>query len=379
MRNLRLGSAFFLVLSLACAGLPAQDPCAALREEGGLRSVYAVDVEAMRREALDDVALELARLAAGEEARVRTLYAQRSVEVELPSAEAAERFASGAGLFLERCPYATAGPEGRRIRYEVCEEAWDVLATLAEEDLVDAVRRRLDEGDVQCATVSWGEERVVVEAVGERAREVRELLSRGGELKLAVEAPPAVRGAVVQALVARAKAGPDVTFEPGWRNERVLWAADRTTLEAFLGDNADVVPVEVSWAVGEEDGRWRAWFLSRKDVLPGTHVADARSGGEEFRRHVVVELDPAGAELFSDLSGAHVDERVAIVIDGEVESAPLIRERISGGSIQISLESGAVEDTGEELAAILRSGALGAPLVEESVEVFGPAAPKGRR
>jgi preprotein translocase subunit SecD len=75
---------------------------------------------------------------------------------------------------------------------------------------------------------------------------------------------------------------------------------------------------------------------------------------------VTTEFDSAGARRFAKLTTEHVNERFAIVLDGKVLSAPNIREPIPGGRGQIS--GGFTLQEAKDLAVLLRSGALPAPL-----------------
>lgn len=75
---------------------------------------------------------------------------------------------------------------------------------------------------------------------------------------------------------------------------------------------------------------------------------------------VTTEFDASGARRFAKLTTEHVNERFAIVLDGKVLSAPTIREPIPGGRGQIS--GGFTLQGAKDLAVLLRSGALPAPL-----------------
>ena len=61
---------------------------------------------------------------------------------------------------------------------------------------------------------------------------------------------------------------------------------------------------------------------------------------ETGQPHVSFTLNPRGADLFDKLTADHIRERLAIVLDGIVHSAPVIQSRISGGRGQITLGSG---------------------------------------
>lgn len=75
---------------------------------------------------------------------------------------------------------------------------------------------------------------------------------------------------------------------------------------------------------------------------------------------VTTEFDTSGTRRFAKLTTEHVNERFAIVLDDKVLSAPTIREPIPGGRGQIS--GGFTLQEAKDLAVLLRSGALPAPL-----------------
>ena len=82
-------------------------------------------------------------------------------------------------------------------------------------------------------------------------------------------------------------------------------------------------------------------------------------------------LDRIGAKRFADVSTRHVGEPFAIVLDGKVISAPVIREPIIGGQGQIS-GNFSVQDA-NDLAVLLRAGALPAPLTVVEERSIGPS------
>ena len=91
--------------------------------------------------------------------------------------------------------------------------------------------------------------------------------------------------------------------------------------------------------------------------------------------HVRLEFDDAGTELFCTMSRENVGHRVAIVLDGEVQSAPMIQEAICGGVASITMGGGdAVEvmNDAQDLANALQAGGLGAPVTLRSATVVNP-------
>lgn len=102
-------------------------------------------------------------------------------------------------------------------------------------------------------------------------------------------------------------------------------------------------------------------LLERKAVLTGEVITDAFvSFGEYGQPHVSMRFSRSGARLFARITGANIGERLAIVLDDKIHSAPVIRDRITGGEAVISgrFTMGETRD----LALVLRAGALPAPI-----------------
>lgn len=99
---------------------------------------------------------------------------------------------------------------------------------------------------------------------------------------------------------------------------------------------------------------------SRVEVS-GESLKDSQADFDQNNMPVVTTaFDATGARKFARLTTEHVNERFAIVLDGKVLSAPTIREPIPGGRGQIS--GGFTLQGAKDLAVLLRSGALPAPL-----------------
>ena len=123
---------------------------------------------------------------------------------------------------------------------------------------------------------------------------------------------------------------------------------------------------------------WRTLYLASRAELTGASVADARVGREADlgSYYVGLTFGPAGARRFEELTAANVNRRLAIVLDGVVESAPVIMSKIGGGKATITMGAGEPEQQlhdARQLELVLRSGALPAPLRLESEETLPKA------
>lgn len=109
-----------------------------------------------------------------------------------------------------------------------------------------------------------------------------------------------------------------------------------------------------------------------KVELDGARLRDASAAMNSQSGEWVVNFafDSAGAKRFADITRANVGKPFAIVLDGKVISAPVIREPITGGQGQISGSFSA--QSAHDLAVLLRAGALPAPLTVVEERTVGP-------
>jgi preprotein translocase subunit SecD len=125
---------------------------------------------------------------------------------------------------------------------------------------------------------------------------------------------------------------------------------------------------------GQTDQGGREPYLVESPVLmTGDVVTDARvrPGARLEGPYVAVELDNRGAEIFDAMTASNVGRRLAIILDNTVYSAPVIKERIPGGHVQITGRFSMEE--AHDLAIVLRSGALPAPVEIEEERTVGPS------
>lgn len=122
------------------------------------------------------------------------------------------------------------------------------------------------------------------------------------------------------------------------------------------------------------DGKMETLLVETDAVLTGDMLVDATT---EFSQqgfgqpYVSLELNDKGADIFADVTGRNVGKRLAIVLDNEVQTAPVIRERIPSGRAQITGNFSLEE--AKDIALILRAGALPAPVEIIEERSVGPA------
>ncbi|MGW8264942.1 MAG: protein translocase subunit SecD [Longimicrobiales bacterium] len=156
---------------------------------------------------------------------------------------------------------------------------------------------------------------------------------------------------------------------------------DLPAAEVFLSlpDVQRVLPrgTSVAWgadllAIGARNYK-RLYVLEEEPFMTGDMLENAVANRDTQYNQAIVnfELNRRGGRRFAEFTGQHVGDFLAIVLDGEVMSAPVIRDRI-GASGQIELGNSPMEEA-RDLALVLRAGALTAPLTIMEERTVGPS------
>ena len=113
-------------------------------------------------------------------------------------------------------------------------------------------------------------------------------------------------------------------------------------------------------------------IVSKRIILSGENLVDAKPRMDNQTNETVVtfNLDRVGAKKFGKATSTGIGKRLAIVLDGKVISAPVVQDAIVGGSGQIT--GNFTFQTATDLALLLRSGALPAPLNIIEERTVGP-------
>jgi preprotein translocase subunit SecD len=173
--------------------------------------------------------------------------------------------------------------------------------------------------------------------------------NRGGDGRIVVEVPRQPDTARLKAVIAT----------PGKLAFRFVDTSIRVE-EAKLGQ----VPPQ-SEILQDRDGA--PYLVEKRISMSGENLVDAQAGFDQRTNEPIVafRFNAAGTRQFARMTGEKVGVPFAVVLDGVVLAAPIIREPILGGSGQIS--GAFTVESANNLAILLRSGALPAPLtiVEE--------------
>jgi preprotein translocase subunit SecD len=197
---------------------------------------------------------------------------------------------------------------------------------------VEIIRRRIDETGVREPTIQpHGEDRILVQLPGiEDPERMKELLGQTAQMTFHLVDP---RASVADAAAGQIPAG-----------SMLVPAAD-------------------------DDGP-AMYVITRRAVVSGENLVDAEPTFQEGQPVVSFRFDTRGAMQFGEVTRANVGQSLAIVLDGKVISAPRIREPILGGSGIIT--GNFTTQQAQDLALLLRAGALPAPLTILEERTVGP-------
>ena len=200
------------------------------------------------------------------------------------------------------------------------------------EQSIEIVRRRIDEtGTREPSIQRQGDERILVQLPGVRDPErIKDLLGKTAKLTFRFVDENAIPG------VGRAPAGTEI----------------------LPSDERDAAGNPVRYVV------------KKRVMVSGENLTNAAATFQDGQPVVSFTFDTLGATRFCDATSQNVGRLFAIVLDEKVISAPVIRDRICGGSGIIS-GSFTVQET-QDLALLLRAGALPAPLTILEERTVGP-------
>jgi len=140
------------------------------------------------------------------------------------------------------------------------------------------------------------------------------------------------------------------------QEERQTDAYDLERIVMKLAQESDIVP----------DVPWKNTELSGKHLKHAGVELDSSTGVP----HVALQFNDEGAKLFGDLTAAHVGEPIAIFLDGEIISSPVVQAAIYGG--QAIITGDFTLDEAKLLAQRLNAGALPVPVHLLSQQTVGP-------
>ena len=341
--------AFFTLPNLlpadARAKLPGFLPSKALNLgldlQGGSYLLYSVDTQALRVERLNNLTEDARRTLTEGQIPFTDLgqvSGQLSVRITDPG-----QVNQALNLLRKSLGGELAGVQGgrdvtvsteadQRLRVAFVPEAFDADASRAVEQSIEIIRRRIDQlGTRERNIVRQGKDRIVIEAAGESD-------------------PEKLKSVVGQTA--------KLTFQ---------MVDDSVPLqEAAQGR----VPPG-SELLQSTDGYSPVYLVKKRAEVTGEMLVDAQGRFDQQTSRPIVSFrfNGQGARRFGEVSSQNIGRRFAIVLDKKIISAPVIQSAITGGSGQIT--GNFTPETANELAILLRAGALPAPLKVEEQRTVG--------
>jgi preprotein translocase subunit SecD len=233
--------------------------------------------------------------------------------------------------------------EGATWVFQLTSGARKALAEEAVKQAVETIRNRVDQFGVSEPVIAQeGADRIIVQLPG-------------------VDDPKRVK---------------DIIKSTAFLELKLVEAGPSTDKTALLAATAGAVPPDAEVVEGrsneDDPSSPKAYYLvSKAAVVTGRDIKNARPSQDQMNRPAVsFSLKAVGAEKFGNFTGTSIGKRLAIVLDGKVQSAPEIKDRISDSGI---INGSFTPERANDLALTLRSGALPAGLVYLEERTVGPS------
>lgn len=327
------------------AWLPNQQVSLGLDLQGGSHLLLQVETDAVITEQLEAVMDGIRAEMRRERIRYRNLRVMPGAEgddghgVTLSIANA-EDFEQARTVIRENEPQAvvTSDADSGTIRLVFNETDIAARRTAALTQSIEIVRRRIDETGVREPTIQGQTgNRILVQLPGiEDPERIKQLLGQTAKMTFHLVD---VENSRFDAMAGRVPPG-----------SRLVPALDQV----------------------EADGAPYQYLIEKRVMISGENLVDSQPSFDHRTGQPVVtfRFDSRGAKKFADVTTDNVDRPFAIVLDGEVISAPRIVEPILGGNGQIT--GNFTVQGAQDLALLLRAGALPAPLTILEERTVGP-------
>ena len=312
--------------------------------QGGSHILLEVDSNAVRKEKLDALRDDVRRVL--REARVGyTGLAARGNSVEVRIREGSEAQALTKLRELSQPLGGILSTTGQR-SLDVSSEAGGLIRlTVTDPAIVERIRQSVEQS---------------IQIVERRVNElgtVEPLIQRQGIDRILVQVPGLQDPTRLKELLGK-------TAKLDFR----LVDASMTPEQALQGRP----PPDSEILYSTKNQQRQPYLIEKRVMVSGGDLTDAQPGFDQRSSEPIVSFrfNTSGARKFAQVTQENVGKPFAIVLDNEVISAPVIREPILGGSGQIS--GSFTVESANDLAILLRAGALPAPLTIIEERTVGP-------
>lgn len=262
-----------------------------------------------------------------------------------------------ASLIEKDYPILETVSSGQDLVLKISDKEVSRIKDNAVDQALETIRNRIDQFGVAEPTIHrQGEEEIVVQLPGVKdPRRAIDLIGRTAQLEFKLvddESPVAARM--------------PASISPG---------EEESILSQFAGEIPPDDEILFMKTLNRGTGivTKSPILLKKQVVLTGDLLSDARvSLDTQFSEpYVSISFNAEGAKRFEEVTGANIKKRLAIILDNTVYSAPVIQDKISGGSAMIT-GSFSMEEA-KDLSIVLKAGALPAPLKMLQNVTVGPS------
>jgi len=313
--------------------------------QGGMHLILEVDTDKAVEDTIDRIAQELRTSLRKERVRVVGIdrVEKNRIAVRLQGEENIAQFNKLLDADFEDLRIAdTSEAEGiETIKLDLPDEETEHIKRLAAEQALETIRNRIDQFGVSEPDIrNQGKKRILIQLPGIKdTKRAKELIGKTAllEFKLVDEA-----GDISAALKGSLAPGTQLLYQI-----KEDPATNRTVKTPYL--------------------------VKKRALLTGAYLTDAKVqiDSQYNEPYVSIEFDKKGGRIFSQITEQNVKKRLAIVLDSKIYSAPVIQEKISGGSARIT--GNFSTDEAHDLAIVLRAGALPAPVEIIEERTVGPS------
>lgn len=241
-----------------------------------------------------------------------------------------------------------------RIFLTLKDEKRDFIQNNAVDQSLEILRNRIDQfGVAEPVIIRQGEDEIVIQLPGVKdPQRALELIGGTAQLEFKLVADSA--GLNLRKIISDAEA------QGKWQEGEDLTKLNQAAASLLPDGTGIYFEKDKDRETGKEISI--PILLEEKVLMTGDMIKDAqvRIGGTFNEPYVGLDMTGRGGKVFAQITGDSVGRRMAIVLDGNVRSAPVIRDKIVGGSAQIT--GSFSHEEASDLAIVLRVGALPAPV-----------------
>lgn len=344
---------------------------------GGIYLEFDVETNKAIENKIDSFIIDIERLLKDEKiagVAVRQNVDDRSVVITAKTDDEAQRVADLVNSHFSDVLSPLGGKSGDRVRvFGLNDRYANYLHNLISRQALEKVRNRVDRyGVAEPSIQRVGDNRIAVELPGMKDPErAIGIIKKAGQLEFKI-VNDTVSTPELSKMIADARKELNL---PGDFSIKTVDAINKSLRDKLPEDTEiafetqyDPVAKKITGAV--------PYLLTRQAKVTGDMLKNAQVQVQNNEPYVSLTFDATGTQKFGEVTSAHVGDRMAILLDGTVNKAPVIREAIMGGQAQITLGYGNYSNLlkeAEDLTLVLQEGALPAQLVEATKTVVGPS------